>query len=113
MKKLLCKITYHFFGLMTGHFESDKKGSYFICNFCKEKDYFTQRVQHLVSNMKKIILDLCGGTGAWSAPYAEAGYGVCNITLPAFDLRDVRYNSDTLYFYSHIFKMNRKDYWYK
>lgn len=24
----------------------------------------------------KIILDLCGGTGAWSRPYAEAGYDV-------------------------------------
>jgi len=24
----------------------------------------------------KIILDLCGGTGAWSKPYADAGYDV-------------------------------------
>ena len=24
--------------------------------------------------MKKIILDLCGGTGAWSKPYKKAGY---------------------------------------
>jgi len=30
----------------------------------------------------KIILDLCGGTGAWSRPYAEAGYDVRIITLP-------------------------------
>ena len=30
----------------------------------------------------RIILDLCGGTGAWSEPYAEAGYDVRNITLP-------------------------------
>jgi len=29
----------------------------------------------------KIILDLCGGTGAWSRPYAEAGYDVRIITL--------------------------------
>ncbi len=36
----------------------------------------------------KIILDLCGGTGAWSAPYAkDAGYDVRNITLPDFDVR--------------------------
>ena len=34
----------------------------------------------------KIILDLCGGTGAWSKPYREAGYEVINITLP----KDVR-----------------------
>jgi site-specific DNA-cytosine methylase len=27
-------------------------------------------------NSDKIILDLCGGTGAWSAPYREAGYTV-------------------------------------
>jgi len=37
--------------------------------------------------MKKIILDLCGGTGAWSRPYKEAGYDVRNITLPEFDVR--------------------------
>lgn len=36
---------------------------------------------------KKIILDLCGGTGAWSKPYAEAGYDVRNITLPEYDVR--------------------------
>jgi site-specific DNA-cytosine methylase len=36
--------------------------------------------------MAKVILDLCGGTGAWSRPYAEAGYTVHNITLPDYDL---------------------------
>jgi len=37
----------------------------------------------------KIILDLCGGTGAWSRPYAEAeGYDVRNITLPEYDVND-------------------------
>ena len=36
---------------------------------------------------KKIILDLCGGTGAWSNPYKEAGYDVRNITLPENDVR--------------------------
>lgn len=29
-----------------------------------------------------VILDLCGGTGAWSLPYAEAGYEVHIVTLP-------------------------------
>jgi len=37
--------------------------------------------------MGKIILDLCGGTGAWSKPYAEHGYDVRNITLPNYDVR--------------------------
>ena len=37
--------------------------------------------------MSKIILDLCGGTGAWSKPYKEAGYDVRNITLPDCDVR--------------------------
>ena len=37
--------------------------------------------------MKKIILDLCGGTGAWSRPYKEAGYDVRVITLPEYDVR--------------------------
>jgi len=42
------------------------------------------------SCMKKIILDLCGGTGAWSRPYLEAGYDVRNITLPDYDVRTYR-----------------------
>lgn len=37
--------------------------------------------------MDKIILDLCGGTGAWSKLYKEAGYDVRNITLPDYDVR--------------------------
>jgi len=36
-----------------------------------------------------LILDLCGGTGAWSAPYAEAGYTV-RVIDPLADGRDVR-----------------------
>ena len=38
--------------------------------------------------MRKLILDLCGGTGAWSKPYADAGYTVHNITLPDYDLME-------------------------
>jgi len=38
--------------------------------------------------MKGIILDLCGGTGAWSLPYKEAGFDVRVITLPEYDVRD-------------------------
>lgn len=34
-----------------------------------------------------LILDLCGGTGAWSAPYKEAGYEVMVVTYP-IDVRD-------------------------
>lgn len=36
--------------------------------------------------MTPLILDLCGGTGSWSRPYAEAGYRVEVVDLP----RDVR-----------------------
>lgn len=39
------------------------------------------------SKKPQIILDLCGGTGAWSKPYAEAGYEVINVTLPEHDVR--------------------------
>jgi len=35
----------------------------------------------------QIILDLCGGTGAWSKPYKDNGYDVRNITLPDYDVR--------------------------
>lgn len=38
-------------------------------------------------NKNKIILDLCGGTGAWSKPYRDAGYDVKLATLPDFDVR--------------------------
>lgn len=38
--------------------------------------------------MNKVILDLCGGTGAWSKPYADAGYDVRVIdTLNGEDVR--------------------------
>lgn len=39
-------------------------------------------------NDKKIILDLCGGTGSWSKPYKDAGYDVRVITFPEFDVRN-------------------------
>ena len=37
-------------------------------------------------NSDKIILDLAGGTGSWSAPYKKQGYDVRLITLPEHDL---------------------------
>lgn len=40
-----------------------------------------------MKNSNKIILDLCGSTGAWSKPYLEAGYDVRLITLPNYDVR--------------------------
>ncbi len=36
----------------------------------------------------KIILDLCGGTGAWSKPYKDAGYDVRLVTLPDNDVTE-------------------------
>ena len=36
--------------------------------------------------MSKIILNLQGGTGAWSKDYEEAGYHVINVTLPDYDI---------------------------
>lgn len=40
--------------------------------------------------MTKLILDLCGGTGAWSRPYAEDGTYEVRIVDPVVDGRDVR-----------------------
>lgn len=51
--------------------------------------------------MSKIILDLCGGTGSWSAPYKEAGYEVYNITLPNFDIFEATIHSDGVFFLGH------------
>jgi len=42
-----------------------------------------------MDNSNKIILDLCGGTGAWSRPYLEAGYIVHVLTLPQYDVTNV------------------------
>lgn len=39
-----------------------------------------------MNNKDKIILDLCGGTGAWSKPYKDAGYDVRVITLPRHNI---------------------------
>ena len=47
-------------------------------------------------NSDKIILDLCGGSGAWSKPYREAGYIVKLITLPKNDIRNWRKDTDVL-----------------
>lgn len=35
---------------------------------------------------KKIILDLCGGSGAWGKPWIDAGYDVKLLTLPEYDI---------------------------
>ncbi len=40
----------------------------------------------MTDNSGKIILDLCGGTGAWSKPYRDAGYDVRLVTLPDNDV---------------------------
>ncbi len=36
---------------------------------------------------KRVILDLCSGSGAWSQPYLDAGYDVRRVTLPDSDVR--------------------------
>lgn len=47
--------------------------------------------------MTKIILDLCGGSGSWSKPYADAGYKVINVTLPEFDVRDFTWTGEKVW----------------
>jgi len=44
----------------------------------------------------KIILDLCGGSGRWSKPYADAGYNVRVITWPD-DVRLFKKSKDRIY----------------
>lgn len=41
----------------------------------------------MIINADKIILDLCGGSGAWSKPYKDNGYDVRLVTLPDQDVR--------------------------
>ena len=47
--------------------------------------------------MSKIILDLCGGTGAWSRTYVEAGYDVRVITVPDNDVTTYKLPSEPIY----------------
>lgn len=49
-------------------------------------------------NNGKVILDLCGGTGAWSKPYKHAGYDVELITLPAYDVTRVEFGDHAMQF---------------
>lgn len=61
------------------------------CNAHLVKQYLPNEegsYRYVCSNCfgKKIILDLCGGTGSWSKPYKDAGYDVRVITLPEFDV---------------------------
>ena len=60
----------------------------------EEKKDFLLRTRYMertkMENKQKIILDLCGGTGAWSKPYKDAGYDVRLITLPDNDVRSYK-----------------------
>lgn len=47
---------------------------------------------------RKIILDLCGGTGSWSQPYKDAGYFVIVITLPKYDITLTEITKDFITF---------------
>ena len=48
--------------------------------------------------MTKIILDLCGGTGAWSAPYKEAGHDVRLIDIGGgMDVRLLEYIDEPIW----------------
>jgi len=51
-----------------------------------------------MDNSGKIILDLCGGTGAWSKPYKDAGYDVRVITLPDWDIFDIEISKNAVVF---------------
>jgi hypothetical protein len=50
-----------------------------------------------MDNSDKIILDLCGGTGAWSEPYRKAGYDVHLLTLPDVDVTKTGHSKADLY----------------
>ncbi|HEC67121.1 MAG TPA: hypothetical protein ENI23_17730 [bacterium] len=47
----------------------------------------------------RVILDLAGGTGAWSKPYKEQGYTVYNITLPEYDILETDFLQNSFCFH--------------
>ena len=42
----------------------------------------TTRAARRTPTCDRVILDLCSGSGAWSAPYADVGYRVTRVDLP-------------------------------
>lgn len=54
----------------------------------KHQVSFDWKGKATLTKKPKVILDLCGGTGAWSRPYTENGYDVDLITLPRWDVKD-------------------------
>lgn len=82
------------------------------------KDAYSHALEYskIARGSNKIILDLCGGTGAWSKPYKEAGYTVLNITLPDFDINYTDVSSNDYFIFYNKQKDNkleiRKDWIY-
>jgi hypothetical protein len=56
-------------------------------------------------NKDKVILDLCGGTGAWSKPYRDAGYKVYVLTLPDCDITKMGSDGTEIHFGKKHFPM--------
>ena len=53
-------------------------------------------------NKDKIIISLCGGSGAWEKNYKDNGYTVFNITLPDYNILDVVFLENHICFPSDI-----------
>ena len=52
-----------------------------------------------IENSKKIILDLCSGTGAWSRPYQkDSNYSVIQITLPKYNILATKFTDNEIIF---------------
>lgn len=61
-------------------------------------------------NKNKIILDLCGGTGAWSRPYMQNDYDVRVITLPDYDVNETVFSKDSIEFRGKkMMRVEKKD----
>jgi hypothetical protein len=54
-----------------------------VCNDCLAQGMAESGLR----DKRRIVLDLCSGSGAWSEPYLRAGYDVRRITLPETDVR--------------------------
>lgn len=62
-----------------------------------------------MNNSDKIILDLCGGSGAWSDKYKKAGYDVRVITLPEHDVLNVIFYREYMVFLGNEITIAYKD----
>jgi hypothetical protein len=70
-------------------FHPKRQDALYCCARCRVNGNRKRNIS-VTDNSDKTILSLCDHSGAWSAPYAAAGYAVKQIDLKLANPQDVR-----------------------